>query len=153
MKKAVRSCNALALWTDPRWESLIFEGMSPSPGKRQDSAKTTGMSWPRAGRGLGAAGRDSQGETGPGSAARDSLLPTGPRSACSACSLQPDTRRKCQSRNQANSPWERSLKGSVSEQGTAVSYGPVPTLGLLFSEGGQIDSFRMCLQSAVHLMS
>lgn len=78
MKKAVRSCNTLALWTDPRWESLIFEGMSPSPGKRQDSAKTTGMSRPRAGSGLGVAGRDSQGETGPSSAARDSLLPAGP---------------------------------------------------------------------------
>lgn len=74
----MRSCNSLALWTDPRWESLIFEGMSPSPGKRQESAKTTGMSWPRAGRGLGVAGRDSQGETGPSSVARDSLLPAGP---------------------------------------------------------------------------
>ena len=92
MKKAVRSCNTLALWTDPRWESLIFEGMSRSPGRRQDSAKTAGMSRPRAGRGLGAAGGDSQGETRPSSAARDSPPPPAHSSWFPGGSVSPEIR-------------------------------------------------------------
>lgn len=142
MQKAVRSCNTLAVWTDPTWEGLIFEGMARSLEDDRTRLRQQACHGPEPAEGLGWQAGTAKGRPDPaarpGTACR--LLETGSQEEVSAQKSGKQSMGTFTQRQRF-----RNRNCSLLRLR--------PSLDLLFSERGQTDSFRMRLQSASHLMS